>query len=189
MYMWPWQPSPPRRRRRWLSCPGIGGEPWQTGDCYSTSHPVSAGIGSSCHSQCARNTRERGLAQALSRQEAPGHFNDLMGAGKVTAEEGAVVISRWSVQICQSKWAKSKLTKTKFPAETQSEKYWTHWDTRNWLHWKHSGFMGVMYCVCDVIFPVCFLLNLFTHFCFYLSICYYLNLSPFPFNYHCITHV
>lgn len=57
-------------------------------DCYSTSHPVSAGIGSSCHSQLARNTRERGLAQALSRQEAPGHFNDLMGAGKVTAERG-----------------------------------------------------------------------------------------------------
>lgn len=147
MCTWAWKLSPPKRRR-WLSCSGIGGEPWQTGDCFSTSRPVSARIGSSCHSQRARNTRERGLAQALSRQQAPGHVNDLMGAGKVTAEGGTVVISRWSVQICQSK-------KAKFPAQTQHGKYWTHWDTRNWLHWEHSGFMMyVMISVCNLFLSV-----------------------------------
>lgn len=113
-------------------------------------------------SACQKHQRD-GFGSGAVTPGSPGHFNDLMGAGKVTAEGRWGALVRWTVQICQSKWAKSKTDKGQIPN--------THWLNGNWLHWKQAGFM-----VCVMISEfVCFL-NWFPPSCFDLSICYYLHL-------------
>lgn len=155
-------------------------------DCYSTSHPVSAGIGSSCHSQRARNTRERGLAQALSCQEAPGHFNDLMGAGKVTAEGG-----QWSYPGDRSRSVSPNEQSPNWqrPNSQHKPRVGNTGNTGTRGTWNILDLWYMWWFLCVICSCLLFFLNLFTHFCFYFSICCYLNLSPFPFNYHCVTHV
>lgn len=110
-------------------------------------------------STCQKHQRD-GFGSGAVTPGSPSHFNDLMGAGKVTAEGrwGALVISRWTVQICQSKWAKSKTDKGQIPN--------THWLNGKWLHWKQARF--VVYVIISEFVCVFKLISSFLFWPFYL---------------------